>query len=95
MPPGHSLVLAPSHRSYFDFLLSSYLCFQHPELGIRLVGFVDGAPNPDEPDERRLFNAAAVCANGSVRTRRGRSDARRRPSAAVGYGCTISRTATS
>jgi fatty acyl-CoA reductase len=34
VPPGHSLVLAPSHRSYFDFLLSSYLCFQHPELGI-------------------------------------------------------------
>jgi alcohol-forming fatty acyl-CoA reductase len=27
-------VLAPSHRSYFDFLLSSYLCFQHPELGV-------------------------------------------------------------
>ncbi|MEY4547691.1 MAG: hypothetical protein RL685_3886, partial [Pseudomonadota bacterium] len=34
VPPGHLLVLAPSHRSYFDFLLSSYVCFQHPELGI-------------------------------------------------------------
>jgi nucleoside-diphosphate-sugar epimerase/1-acyl-sn-glycerol-3-phosphate acyltransferase len=33
-PPGALFVLAPSHRSYFDFLLSSYLCFQHPELGI-------------------------------------------------------------
>ena len=33
--PAEALfVLAPSHRSYFDFLLSSYLCFQHPELGI-------------------------------------------------------------
>jgi alcohol-forming fatty acyl-CoA reductase len=34
IPPGHLFVLAPSHRSYFDFLLSSYLCFQHPELGL-------------------------------------------------------------
>jgi fatty acyl-CoA reductase len=33
-PPGSLLVLAPSHRSYFDFLLTSYLCFQHPELGM-------------------------------------------------------------
>lgn len=36
VPPGHRLVLAPSHRSYFDFLLSCYICFQHPELGIPL-----------------------------------------------------------
>jgi alcohol-forming fatty acyl-CoA reductase len=34
IPPGSLYVLAPSHRSYFDFLLSSYLCFQHPELGL-------------------------------------------------------------
>jgi alcohol-forming fatty acyl-CoA reductase len=34
VPADHSFVLAPSHRSYFDFLLSCYLCFQHPELGI-------------------------------------------------------------
>jgi fatty acyl-CoA reductase len=34
VPPGTLFVLAPSHRSYFDFLLSCYLCFQHPELGI-------------------------------------------------------------
>ena len=33
-PDGALYVLAPSHRSYFDFLLMSYLCFQHPELGI-------------------------------------------------------------
>ncbi len=33
-PPDTLFVLAPSHRSYFDFLLMSYLCFQHPELGI-------------------------------------------------------------
>lgn len=33
-PLDATVVLAPSHRSYFDFLLSSYLCFQHPELGI-------------------------------------------------------------
>jgi thioester reductase-like protein/1-acyl-sn-glycerol-3-phosphate acyltransferase len=34
VPADHAFVLAPSHRSYFDFLLSCYLCFQHPELGI-------------------------------------------------------------
>lgn len=34
VPPGAVIVLAPSHRSYLDFLLGSYLCFQHPELGI-------------------------------------------------------------
>lgn len=34
VPPGHLYVLAPSHRSYFDFLLSSYLCFTHPDLGL-------------------------------------------------------------
>jgi 1-acyl-sn-glycerol-3-phosphate acyltransferase len=33
-PADALFVLAPSHRSYFDFLLSSYMCFQHPELGI-------------------------------------------------------------
>ena len=33
-PPDALFVLAPSHRSYFDFLLTSYLTFQHPELGI-------------------------------------------------------------
>lgn len=32
--PGSIFILAPSHRSYFDFLLMAYVCFQHPELGI-------------------------------------------------------------
>ncbi|WP_426752515.1 SDR family oxidoreductase [Myxococcus sp. Y35] len=36
VPPGALVVLAPTHRSYFDFLLTSYLCFQHPELGISM-----------------------------------------------------------
>lgn len=34
VPPGALVVLAPTHRSYFDFLMTSYLCFQQPELGI-------------------------------------------------------------
>lgn len=34
VPPGALLVLAPTHRSYFDFLMTSYLCFQQHELGI-------------------------------------------------------------
>jgi 1-acyl-sn-glycerol-3-phosphate acyltransferase len=33
-PADAFFVLAPTHRSYFDFLLTSYMCFQHPELGI-------------------------------------------------------------
>lgn len=33
-PPGALFVLAPSHRSYFDFLLTSYLCLARPELGV-------------------------------------------------------------
>lgn len=32
--PDSIFILAPSHRSYFDFLLMAYVCFQHPELGI-------------------------------------------------------------
>lgn len=34
VPPDTLLVLAPTHRSYFDFLLTSYLCFQQHELGM-------------------------------------------------------------
>lgn len=32
--PDTRLILAPTHRSYLDFLLMSYLAFQHPELRI-------------------------------------------------------------
>jgi len=30
------IVLAPSHRSYMDFLVTSLLCFAHPGLGLKL-----------------------------------------------------------
>ena len=33
-PVDAIFVLAPSHRSYLDFLIASYLCLQHPELGL-------------------------------------------------------------
>jgi len=33
-PPDALFVLAPTHRSYLDFLLTTYLTYQHPELGI-------------------------------------------------------------
>ncbi len=33
---GDLIVLAPSHRSYLDFLVTSLLCFAHPGLGLRL-----------------------------------------------------------
>jgi fatty acyl-CoA reductase len=34
--PGEMLVLVPSHRSYLDFLICSYLFFARPSLGIPL-----------------------------------------------------------
>ena len=34
--PEQALVLAPSHRSYMDFLVTSLLCFAHPGLGLRI-----------------------------------------------------------
>lgn len=30
------VILAPSHRSYLDFLITSLLCFAHPGLGLKL-----------------------------------------------------------
>src|SRR5262249_5068906 len=36
VPEGTLLVLAPSHRSYMDFLLCSYLFFDQPDLGIAI-----------------------------------------------------------
>lgn len=35
-PPGALLVVVPSHRSYLDFVLVSYLCFARPDLGIAI-----------------------------------------------------------
>ena len=34
--PDQLVVLAPTHRSMMDFLVCSYLCFGHPELGISI-----------------------------------------------------------
>jgi alcohol-forming fatty acyl-CoA reductase len=34
--PSDLVVLAPSHRSYMDFLATSLLCFAHPGLGLRM-----------------------------------------------------------
>ena len=36
VPEGAGIVLAPSHRSYLDFVLCSYLCFARPDLGIAI-----------------------------------------------------------
>jgi nucleoside-diphosphate-sugar epimerase len=36
VPEGTRMVLAPSHRSYLDFVLCSYLCFARPDLGIAI-----------------------------------------------------------
>ncbi|MGQ0764232.1 MAG: SDR family oxidoreductase [Gemmatimonadota bacterium] len=42
VPDGASLALVPSHRSFLDFVLCSYLAFARPDLGIR-VPFVAAA----------------------------------------------------
>ena len=34
--PGTRMVLLPTHRSYADFVLISYLCFARPELGLSI-----------------------------------------------------------
>jgi len=34
MPEGSRAVILPTHRSYFDFVLASYLFFSRPDLGI-------------------------------------------------------------
>ena len=34
VPEGASVVLVPSHRSYLDFVLCSYLAFARPDLGV-------------------------------------------------------------
>lgn len=36
VPSGALLMLVPSHRSYLDFVLISYLCFARPDLGIAI-----------------------------------------------------------
>ena len=36
VPPGHRLVVVPTHRSYTDFLICSYLFFERPDLGISI-----------------------------------------------------------
>jgi fatty acyl-CoA reductase len=36
VPEGAVIVLAPSHRSYLDFVLCSYLCFARPDLRIAI-----------------------------------------------------------
>ena len=33
---GDFVILAPTHRSYLDFLITSLFCFAHPGLGLRL-----------------------------------------------------------
>jgi fatty acyl-CoA reductase len=33
---GDLIVLAPTHRSYMDFLVTSLLCFAHPGLGLKI-----------------------------------------------------------
>jgi 1-acyl-sn-glycerol-3-phosphate acyltransferase len=36
LPSGAAVVMVPTHRSYMDFLLCSFLFFAHPELKVRI-----------------------------------------------------------
>ncbi len=36
IPPSGLVAIVPTHRSYMDFVLCSFLFFAHPELGIRI-----------------------------------------------------------
>ncbi len=36
IPAGHQIVIVPTHRSYMDFVLMSYLFFSRPDLGIEI-----------------------------------------------------------
>lgn len=36
VPPGAAIAFTPSHRSFLDFVLCSYLAFTRPDLGLRI-----------------------------------------------------------
>lgn len=57
---GDLVVLAPSHRSYLDFLVTSLLCFAHPGLGLKLPRVAASDDFSHIPFVGPLFEAAGA-----------------------------------
>jgi glycerone phosphate O-acyltransferase len=65
------LILAPNHRSFFDFILISYICFSLPELNIE-IPFIAAA---DDFEHLPIFGWLAAKTNAFfVRRGRGKAD---------------------
>ena len=58
--PNDLVVLAPSHRSYLDFLVTSLLCFAHPGLGLKLPRIAASDDFQKIPVIGRLLEAAGA-----------------------------------
>ena len=58
VPEGTLVILAPSHRSYMDFLLCSYLFFDQPDLGIAIPHIAAAQEFSRIPILGRLFEKA-------------------------------------
>lgn len=58
--PGDLVILAPSHRSYLDFLITSLLAFAHPGLGLKLPRIAATDDFQKIPIIGRLFEAAGA-----------------------------------
>ncbi len=57
---GDLVILAPSHRSYLDFLVTSLLCFAHPGLGLKLPRIAATDDFARIPIVGRLLEAAGA-----------------------------------
>ncbi len=58
--PDDLVILAPSHRSYMDFLVTSLLCFAHPGLGLKLPRVAASDDFERIPVVGRLLQAAGA-----------------------------------
>jgi 1-acyl-sn-glycerol-3-phosphate acyltransferase len=65
------IILAPNHRSFFDFILISYICFSLPELNIE-IPFIAAA---DDFEHLPVFGWLAAKTNAFfLRRGRGKAD---------------------
>jgi len=58
VPDGTLIIIAPTHRSYMDFLLCSYLFFDQPDLGIAIPHIAAAEEFSRIPILGRLFKQA-------------------------------------